>query len=845
MSSITYPLDITGVSPLNLIKDEQHAVTEANFWDYHFIIPKAAPFFITNLVVRHYNLLEVRELKEGIDYFTTLQYIGATRSLGKILYGGITLNRTITSGIVSIDYQTLGGPWVADRDYVLNRLAEITYNPRITVWETLTNVQEVFPPMDHEQDLDTLYGTKELIDSILAIGDVIVSNRDQLGIIKHLTDKNNPHGVNLEQLGIPRIGNWGMATHEQIDERIDTESLINPATLHYALGPYRSDLLALRDAVEQYRVNLQNHINNNDAHGLVAVRENHNSLVTRFNDTTNAIISSLNIVTQNLNAHINDKDNPHELTKADVQLNLVENIATAGDDEVANRDRVDKHITLRQLLSLLESWGGFAPTTDYSISTDKNLIYEGESVYCTVIAPNAADGELVFWFIGHITTNDADFVLTRGEAIISNGQAVFPVDLLIDPDRENDEYFTVKLRVESHTGDVVASTSSIKVVNTVSTATYQVLPYKPIVEYGSVLPVSIITTEIPNGTPLYWTIEHLGSASNDFVRNNGVVQIQSNSAGFNIETRPTTITQLRKQFRILARLGSINGLVVANSDVIILKETVNLFTLMNGCCQNDVRIPITTRALYVRDYKESLPRRTIYVPNHRLEYTMFDAMSTRIPNDPRVNLRAKIFGITSYREAQPQRTIKKTFARYNKPYFSIISDRQIRDVRYRITALNTHLDKQWMIVNRRSIVTPSPVLEYTMFDAMSTRIPNDPRVNLRAKVFCITSYREAQPQRTIKKTFARYIKPYFNIMSERRIRDVRYRITALNTHLDKQWMIVNRRSIVTPSPVLEYRLFDSRSNRIPNRPYLNIRPGSHQVLVWRYSSPSRTIIPIV
>lgn len=753
MSSITYPLDITGTSPLNFIEDEQHAVTEVNYWDYHFIIPKKAPFFITNLVVRHASLLEVRELKEGIDYFPTIQYIGATRSLGKMLYGGITLNRTITSGIISIDYQTLGGQWIADRDYVINRLSEIAYNPRITVWETLTNVQEVFPPMDHDQNLDTLYGTKELIDSILAIGDVIVKNRDQLGIVRHLTDKNNPHGVNLEQLGIPRIGNWGMATREEIDEHTDETSLINPATLHYALAPYRSDLQILNDALEQYRIILQNHTNNNDAHGLNIVRENHNTLSQLVGQIGQSSAEEFNRLNQIIARHITSGNQDHKITKADVGLNLVENIATAGDDEVSNRDRVNKHVTLRQLISLLESWGGFAPTTDYSISADKNLIYEGESVYCTVIAPNATDGEIVFWFIGHITTNDADFVLTRGEAIISNGQAVFPVDLLIDPDRENDEYFTVKLRVESHTGDVVASTSTIKVVNTVSTATYQVLPFKPIVEYGSVLPVSIITTEIPNGTPLYWTIEHLGSASDDFVRNNGVVQIQNNSAGFNVETRPTTVTQLRKQFRILARLGSINGLVVANSDVIILKETVNLFTLMSGCCQNDVRIPITARAQYVRDYKESLPRRTIYVPNHQLEYTMFDAMSTRIPNDPRVNLRARVFGIVSYREAQPQRTIKKTFARYNKPYFSI--------------------------------------------------------------------------------------------MSERRIRDVRYRITALNTHLDKQWMGSNTRSIVTPSPVLEYRLFSSRSNRIPNRPYLNIRPGSHQVLMWRYSSPSRTIVPIV
>lgn len=207
MPTITYPLDITGVSPLNLVTDEQHAVTEANFWNYNFIVPHCAPFFITNLKVRHYNLTEVVELVEGIDYFPTLQYIGATRSIGRVLYGAITLNRTITSGIVSIDYQTLGGEWIANRDIVLRNLAEIVYNPRLTVWETVTDKQAVFPPMDHEQDLDTLYGLKELIDSILGIGNVIVENRDQLGIVKHLTNYDNPHKVSKEQLGIPRIGN--------------------------------------------------------------------------------------------------------------------------------------------------------------------------------------------------------------------------------------------------------------------------------------------------------------------------------------------------------------------------------------------------------------------------------------------------------------------------------------------------------------------------------------------------------------------------------------------------------------------------------------------------------------
>ena len=658
MSSITYPLDITGVSPLNFIEDEQHAVTEANYWDYNFIIPKASPFFITNLVVRHYNLLEVRELKEGIDYFTTLQYIGATRSLGKMVYGGITLNRTITSGIVSIDYQTLGGPWIADRNYVLNRLAEITYNPRITVWETLTNVQEVFPPMDHEQDLDSLYGTKELIDAILAIGNLIIQNRDQLGIVKHLTDKNNPHGVNLKQLGIPRIGNWGMATHEEIDEHTVTNSLINPATLHYALGSYRSDIQALKDALEQYRVNLQNHINNNDAHGLATVRENHNALVDRVNDVTNAIVNSLNLLTQNTNAHINDKNNPHGVTKADIELNLVENIATASDDEVSNRDRVNKHVTLRQLIGLLESWGGFAPTTDYSISSTSNVIYEGDVVYCSVLAPNSPDGEMVYWFIGHITTTDADFVHTTGAVPIINGQAAFGVELLIDPNTEIDEYFTVKLRRDNPNGEVVASTNSIRIINTNSTATYELYPLRSIIDRGSSIPVTVVTTDIPNGTPLYWTIEHLSTQSDDFVKNNGVIQINNNAAAFNLEIKPTNLTKLRTQFRIQLRLGSISGNVVGISSVISLKETVTIFTLRSGCCENDVRIPLTVESRLIRGFKETLPARIIRKNSTITEPDLFMSRSSRMINDVTRRLRVVNLHVTTWRHNLVQRVIR-------------------------------------------------------------------------------------------------------------------------------------------------------------------------------------------
>ena len=36
-------------------------------------------------------------------------YLGGTRSIGKALYGGISIIDTLVNGYIEIDYQTLGG----------------------------------------------------------------------------------------------------------------------------------------------------------------------------------------------------------------------------------------------------------------------------------------------------------------------------------------------------------------------------------------------------------------------------------------------------------------------------------------------------------------------------------------------------------------------------------------------------------------------------------------------------------------------------------------------------------------------------------------------------------------
>ncbi|WP_396190498.1 hypothetical protein [Flavobacterium sp.] len=176
MPSVTYALDTSGVNPSNLVSGEIHTVSEAQFRDYYFIVPKFAPFFVDN-----FQLLSIRDgveyvLTEDVDYSFALPYITGTRVTGKQMYGALTLHNQDLDGILSTRYQTVGGDQVCDRLYVLTYLADKAYNPRTTVWDVVTNVPNAFPPVPHYQDYDDFKGQESLVAILGEIRDAIATN---------------------------------------------------------------------------------------------------------------------------------------------------------------------------------------------------------------------------------------------------------------------------------------------------------------------------------------------------------------------------------------------------------------------------------------------------------------------------------------------------------------------------------------------------------------------------------------------------------------------------------------------------------------------------------------------
>lgn len=218
MSNVSYPEDRTGISPLNKVPREPHVLTEINAALYRIIIPTFAPFYLDNFQLIWQDGLGVDHiLRKDIDYFVTLPYVSASQVIQKMLYGGVAINIAPIDGMLFITYQTLGGTSTADAAVVRERLYELTENPRSTSWDVIANLPEQFPPSDHDHPFDQLIGADKIVEAIDGIVDAIAAGPDpENQFVKHLTDVDNPHDTNKEQVGLGFVENLSLATDAEV-----------------------------------------------------------------------------------------------------------------------------------------------------------------------------------------------------------------------------------------------------------------------------------------------------------------------------------------------------------------------------------------------------------------------------------------------------------------------------------------------------------------------------------------------------------------------------------------------------------------------------------------------------
>ena len=91
---------------------------------------------------------------------------------------------------------------------------------------------------------------------------------------------------------------------------------------------------------------------------------------------------------------------------------------------------------------------------------------------------------------------------------------------------------------------------------------------------GNTSVFTVATGNVNNGTDIYWTVNNITTADNDFVATSGNITIQSDAATFNVDTVSGNVSGT-ENFNVSLRTGSVSGPIVATSNTISITEYVN------------------------------------------------------------------------------------------------------------------------------------------------------------------------------------------------------------------------------------------------------------------------------
>jgi hypothetical protein len=235
----------------------------------------------------------------------------------------------------------------------------------------------------------------------------------------------------------------------------------------------------------------------------------------------------------------------------------------------------------------------------YSIGVSTNTVNEGGSVNFTLNTLNVGAGATLYYSTS-TSMEAADFSnnsLTGSFSIIGTGAttgvATVTRTIANDANTEGTETFNLVVRTNSISGTVVATSSTITVLDVVPQ--YSVTPSTNSLNEGSSVVFTVTTVGIANATVLYWTtLSTLGAISaSDFndAAVSGSFTVNSNSGTITRTLTTDRFTEGTEQFKLQIRTASTSGTIVAvSNDVIINDTSLNIGQNTNGLTFGPVQV---------------------------------------------------------------------------------------------------------------------------------------------------------------------------------------------------------------------------------------------------------------
>ena len=172
----------------------------------------------------------------------------------------------------------------------------------------------------------------------------------------------------------------------------------------------------------------------------------------------------------------------------------------------------------------------------FSILPSSTNINEGDTVTFTVSTTDFGSGTL-YWTLttisGTIINNDFSSpsnVLSGGSVTVTNNAGTINLTLANDANTDGIDSFVLSLRVNSTSGTIVATSSTVTVADTSLTQTFSLSRSASSVNEGNSVTITLTTTNVPNGTTIPYTITGISSADLSSGSLTGNFTVNSNSA---------------------------------------------------------------------------------------------------------------------------------------------------------------------------------------------------------------------------------------------------------------------------------------------------------------------------
>lgn len=213
------------------------------------------------------------------------------------------------------------------------------------------------------------------------------------------------------------------------------------------------------------------------------------------------------------------------------------------------------------------------PSPTYTITPNASSVNEGSSITFTIGGTNIVNGTY-YWTV----TNSGDFGTSNGSFVINNNAGTFSVTPTADSTTEGAESFTASLRSGSASGPILATSTAVTINDTSQAVAPPVTPTYTFAQVGDINEGSsftyrVNTTNVPNGTTLYWTITHGSTSSADFSSSQGNFNINNNTGTFSVSASADGLTEGAQTFTMTVRTGSNSGTIVLTSGTLTVNDT--------------------------------------------------------------------------------------------------------------------------------------------------------------------------------------------------------------------------------------------------------------------------------